>query len=237
MISNSTDDFYLQKAQSEVNGIATDINSAIRSGSAESVNIAPKGSLLLAKFPEDNQWYRCRVEKRLASGDCQVFFVDFGNTATIPAKDIRTCPKNLTLSAIPAQAIRCSLSACASSREFEGEAFNFFWEYYDAGTFKVTSERQTAGKRAVILEPKAGGASVNEELVKAGLCRVPKNAKSSILTTLTKLQEQAKRSHLAMVRFCFSFDTFFKVMYILCYSHGKRQCATERSLHFRDLFL
>ena len=140
------------------------------------------------------------MEKRVGSG-AMVFFLDFGNTAEIAGSDLKQLPRNLSTSAYPPQAIRCSLSGCASGRDTAKEAYQEF-EYHGYGqTHAVTSERMRNGKKCVVLRPVGEKLSVNEELVKQGLCRVPKDAKTSLLADLKKHEAAAKKQHLAMWRY------------------------------------
>ncbi|XP_064604917.1 uncharacterized protein LOC135470098 [Liolophura sinensis] len=63
----------------------------------------------LARFTEDESWYRAKVVSTQASG-VEVFFVDYGNADIVPEADLVSIkPDYLTL---PAQAVQCRLFAC-----------------------------------------------------------------------------------------------------------------------------
>ncbi|XP_073688800.1 tudor domain-containing 6-like [Garra rufa] len=65
-----------------------------------------EGDLVCAMFPEDKSWYRAAVRKNI--GDTiDVEFVDFGNTATIPASKI--CCLNQSFASLPRYSIHCSV--------------------------------------------------------------------------------------------------------------------------------
>lgn len=51
-----------------------------------------KGDLIAAKFVEDNQWYRGRVEKILPGNKAQVLFVDYGNREVTDTTRLATLP-------------------------------------------------------------------------------------------------------------------------------------------------
>ncbi|KAI2652119.1 Tudor domain-containing 6 [Labeo rohita] len=65
-----------------------------------------EGDLVCAMFPEDNSWYRAAVRKN--TGDTiNVEFVDFGNTATVPASKI--CRLDQAFALLPRYSIHCSV--------------------------------------------------------------------------------------------------------------------------------
>ncbi|PFX27913.1 Tudor domain-containing protein 1 [Stylophora pistillata] len=62
-----------------------------------------------ALFPDDDLWYRGRITKVTDDQSVEVFYVDFGNTVTLPLSKVRTGKEEL--SQLAAQAIQCSLSS------------------------------------------------------------------------------------------------------------------------------
>ena len=50
-----------------------------------------KGELAIAKFTEDNEWYRVRIEK-VAGGNSHVFYIDYGNREIIENTRIAALP-------------------------------------------------------------------------------------------------------------------------------------------------
>ncbi|CAN7938879.1 unnamed protein product [Ixodes hexagonus] len=65
-----------------------------------------EGAVCAALFPQDSQWYRARVTS-LHDTQCTVYFVDFGNTATVAASNTRPLPTGCT--SLAEQAVRCGL--------------------------------------------------------------------------------------------------------------------------------
>jgi len=71
-----------------------------------------------AQFPVDKMFYRGKVVSKfvelqldLAEVEMvEIFFIDFGNTGTVPASSVRPLPA--TLQALPAFAFRCSMYDC-----------------------------------------------------------------------------------------------------------------------------
>lgn len=60
-----------------------------------------------AKFNEDEMWYR-GIVKRINQDSCLVYFVDYGNTASVVHSDIKEITPDLI--SLPAMAIECSLN-------------------------------------------------------------------------------------------------------------------------------
>ena len=46
-------------------------------------HVPRKGELLAARFTEDNEWYRARVEKVEGNNRISVYFIDYGNREMI----------------------------------------------------------------------------------------------------------------------------------------------------------
>lgn len=73
--------------------------------SLENVSIGDFG---VAKYSEDNRWYRARLIMREGHEQIKIVFVDFGNIEIKSIKDFFPLYKSFT--DLPAQAIACSLS-------------------------------------------------------------------------------------------------------------------------------
>lgn len=71
----------------------------------ENVSIGDFG---VAKYSEDDRWYRARTIRREGHEQIQIVFVDFGNIEVKSIKDFY--PLHRPFTDLPAQAIGCSLS-------------------------------------------------------------------------------------------------------------------------------
>lgn len=80
-----------------------------------------EGLLCVAKFPEDDQWYRARI---ISHGDngTQVIYIDYGNSAI--STEIRAIPKDLAI--IPPLSRKCSLELPPHIQEWSKEAHEKF---------------------------------------------------------------------------------------------------------------
>lgn len=75
-------------------------------GTSDAGHDLGEGAVCAALFPEDNQWYRARVTGR-RNAQCTVYFVDYGNSATVAASNTRPLPAGCTF--LAEQAVRCGL--------------------------------------------------------------------------------------------------------------------------------
>lgn len=77
-------------------------------------NLRP-GSLCLALFPSDHQWYRAQVTQKLDNG-FQVLFMDYGNESEIDQQSVRPLPESVLVKA--PQAFLCSLNGFEESQGY-----------------------------------------------------------------------------------------------------------------------
>ncbi|XP_045593917.1 putative ATP-dependent RNA helicase TDRD12 [Procambarus clarkii] len=83
----------------------------------------PSCSYCIAKFT-DNMYYRGWVESSERDGNVTVFYVDHGETLTIPAHEVHACPCTI-LEALPAQAIVCCLAHIIIPNDMKEKAKRF----------------------------------------------------------------------------------------------------------------
>lgn len=76
-----------------------------------------KGLLCVAKYPEDEQWYRARVVSHDENGT-QVIYIDYGNSAV--STEIHTIPEDLA--SIPLLSRKCCLELPSQVEEWSDEA-------------------------------------------------------------------------------------------------------------------
>ncbi|KAF0298266.1 Tudor domain-containing protein 1 [Amphibalanus amphitrite] len=109
----SPDRLYCQLSEraADIEQLETQIETAVADGGKPLVGSAAAGAGCLAPF--DGTFYRGVVVERTGS-DAAVHFVDYGNTETVPAAQLRECPEPLRR--LPAQAIRLSLTGVPKDR-------------------------------------------------------------------------------------------------------------------------
>lgn len=116
------------------------------------------GAPLLAKFPEDELWYRAEV---LAPEDCegkvQVLFVDYGNIEAVSVANTLPIPRHFT--ALHRQAATYSLGSTsgATPEKWSEEAFTKFDELARASKCLIGTVLKLAeGNVMITLKSEAG---------------------------------------------------------------------------------
>ena len=69
-----------------------------------------KGDIVAAKFSADGEWYRAKVDK-VAQGQVQVTYIDYGNKETVKTRDVAPLPSSkFNTSSFPAAAKEYALA-------------------------------------------------------------------------------------------------------------------------------
>ncbi|KAK2706868.1 hypothetical protein QYM36_014790 [Artemia franciscana] len=87
------------------------------------------GLYCLAKFFQDGNLYRAQAVGEEEKGKVNVFFVDHGETESVPLSDLFEID-DWMLKKLPLQAIQCKLAGIepADGNEYSQEASNYFWD-------------------------------------------------------------------------------------------------------------
>lgn len=93
----SPSSFFVQfeKLDSEKLALMQEEINAFYSGKLNNSFVPQEGNLVCARFNEDNQFYRAKVES-CKSGYCSVYFIDYGNRESIPLKDVHSMDEKFT---------------------------------------------------------------------------------------------------------------------------------------------
>ncbi|XP_070160956.1 protein tudor isoform X1 [Polyergus mexicanus] len=89
---NSPSEFWVQEEKS-VADLEVMADRFIVADMFPKIDDVKEGLLCVAKYPEDEQWYRARVISHDNNGDTQVIYIDYGNSAV--STEIRTIPEDL----------------------------------------------------------------------------------------------------------------------------------------------
>lgn len=94
----------------KLDALMEEIEHDVLSGRARAPNALEimVGSIYLAQYQEDSRWYRSRVlGVNIAEQQCEVFFVDYGNTDFVPLSCIRNAEQKFC--ELPQQSFECEL--------------------------------------------------------------------------------------------------------------------------------
>lgn len=120
-------DFHVQLSsnQSILDSLTDGLQDFYNSSSALPLSSIQPGMMVVAKFSEDNAWYRGTV-RSFSGRTADVEFVDFGNSDKVDVDSLRQIDKQF--SNIPAQAVRCSLAGVrplVQGQTWSGDAKDF----------------------------------------------------------------------------------------------------------------
>lgn len=123
--ANSPDDFYVHDAREEAVNTMHDL--LIKCASLVVDTAGPfypkrKGQLVMALY--ENTWSRATVLHAETEEWARVFFVDFGNVASVPCKQLRPVPPALL--EIPAQAVHCAMPLKGKDGSWSEDVIGFF---------------------------------------------------------------------------------------------------------------
>eukprot|EP00238_Polyblepharides_amylifera_P007388 CAMPEP_0196585856 /NCGR_PEP_ID=MMETSP1081-20130531/52270_1 /TAXON_ID=36882 /ORGANISM="Pyramimonas amylifera, Strain CCMP720" /LENGTH=945 /DNA_ID=CAMNT_0041907545 /DNA_START=120 /DNA_END=2957 /DNA_ORIENTATION=- len=198
----------------KVNEVADMLNAlGLKEGSGHKPSV---GELCCAKFSEDDQWYRAKVEK-VSGTTADVFYIDFGNRETLKHSSLALISEELKLTSRPplAHLVRLAgIKVPGLDDDFGYEAAELLSQLSLRKTLRARVEdRERAegggggrGGRGggpevplvTLLDPAAPSAgSVNSALLKAGLARCvrPFNRRiGAVVDSLKAHQEEARAS-------------------------------------------
>jgi len=173
------------------------------------------GQLVAARFTEDEVFYRAKVRHvDRAAKEAEVLYVDYGNSEKIPWNRMRPLAPQYSADRLKPQAV----DAVWSFIKFPPDSL-YAEDAFDL-VANLTTNRQLVANvdhvkpdgslMVTIFEPDSsvGGASINRELVAAGLAYVPskmepglRNAYADVIADLEKTMNEAMNLHLGMWRY------------------------------------
>jgi len=164
------------------------------------------GQIVAAKFTQDDEWYRAKVQKK--NGDeYTVLFIDYGNVDVVGADRLRALDAALGPAVISPQAIECRL-ACVSVGEGndggEGQEAVMALGKAAWGTPVLVRVEHRQGEVLHVTLFDAAQSSVSEQLIGAGLARVQKEVPKTLSLVASELREKeeaAKASRAGMWRY------------------------------------
>eukprot|EP00794_Sanderia_malayensis_P015661 gene15661-17241_t len=104
--------FHYCDVKSEHDKMMDNIRSFYTSTASQKYLLPPSllkpGQVCCAVYDEDEEWYRAEIIKVISNTEAEVFYVDYGNSATVPTSNLRLLKKDFI--ELPAMGIRGTLA-------------------------------------------------------------------------------------------------------------------------------
>lgn len=142
--ADSPSDFWVQRSSDEatIQQLQSDIdihcNNIMNSGDMKNDEFST-GSLCLAQFSSDDQWYRAKIINENDNGTVHVRFIDFGNAETVSKSRLLTIPDMFV--DLPIFAVNCTLDGFKELRNEQRatETLDRFNELTGHGEFMLNA--------------------------------------------------------------------------------------------------
>ncbi|KAG2180234.1 hypothetical protein INT43_004023 [Umbelopsis isabellina] len=205
--------FYVQVLNDQAKKLETLMSEFADHHSKHTEPSVPKprnGELVSAKFTEDDSWYRAKVRKANAKG-VEVFYVDYGNSETVPLSRIRALPQKF--STLPHQAQEATLSfvkAPSKDEDYGVEALERLQQLAAGKQLVANVDSRDGGALSLTLFDPAhstsADASINYDVVRDGFGHVIAKTRyaggnQDIIKSLQDALADAKRERLGMFEF------------------------------------
>lgn len=144
------------------------------------------GDAVIAKFSEDEAWYRAFVEN-IQGSDTTVRFVDYGNTDKVSKSELFKVAENFLQ--VPAQALRCNLSGVKPLQSGWSADTKDIMQSLVPEAVKVKFESKNPDGTWVV-SLSAGDVDVAEELIKTAVARREVSSTSSASEITSQFPQQ-----------------------------------------------
>ncbi|XP_078495054.1 staphylococcal nuclease domain-containing protein 1 [Ciona intestinalis] len=165
---------------------------------------ARRGEFCVARFTEDDMWYRARVEK-VDKDKLHVHYIDYGNKEIIPSNRVASLPGDYNTGALLPQAHEYSLALVNPPEDPDSlaDAFRALCGMVGNVQFKVNVEYKD-GVDFVTLLNQDETLNVGKALIGDGFCTVAKRGEKRLQKMMTEFyaeQSNAKKQHLNLWRY------------------------------------
>lgn len=178
------------------------------------------GGLCLGQFSLDQQWYRAFIERvNRTEPRYECYFIDYGNREKLESRRVR--PIDAALAAVPPQAHPATLAYVKvpePGSDYAAEATAYLGQLLGGGrelqAAVVRRERPAAGKDKhprntlsrlhVVLSEPGAPTTINQEMLIAGLARLPRRvdpASREAVSKLAEFEEEARKGHRGMFQY------------------------------------
>ncbi|XP_058457634.1 staphylococcal nuclease domain-containing protein 1 [Malaya genurostris] len=153
-----------------------------------------RGDLCAAKFAEDNEWYRAKVEKVEKGGNASVLYVDYGNRETLPTTRLAMLPPAFLSDKPYAHEYSLALVVLPTDPDDKTDAIKAFAQDTLNKTLQLNVEYRVSGAEHVTLVDPATKSDVGKELIADGFLIAEKGKKDRRLQKLINDYKEAEQS-------------------------------------------
>jgi len=191
--------FYVQVVGKEAEKLE-ELMKQLASLEATTETFTPKfGDIVLAQFTADDAWYRAKAVGETPEGEVKVFYIDYGNSETVPKSRIRKLKEEFDTKKLAPQATEARLAYVkppALNQEYGQEAAEFFKDLVEGKTMMANVEFRDGNTIYLSLGDRDSQTYVNTAIVRAGLARVERvRGAKDIMKKLKDEEDQARNSH------------------------------------------
>lgn len=211
----------LQQIGTSTTGALTELMKSFSSFHLNKANATPLpgppkvGDIVSAQFTADKQWYRARVRRVDRAADTvDLVYIDYGNSEQLPISSLRPLTQpQFSTNKLKGQATPAIFSfiQLPAAPQYLAETIDYLDETTQDRQLvaNVDSIDQDGTLHVTLMDSSAPNleASINADLVREGLARVPKKLRpfersaSDTLASLKKLQSQASQDRKGMFEY------------------------------------
>ncbi|XP_059613411.1 staphylococcal nuclease domain-containing protein 1 [Phlebotomus argentipes] len=156
-----------------------------------------RGDLCAAKFTEDNDWYRAKVE-RVTKSNVSVTYIDYGNKEMLPPSRLAILPPAFTTDKPYATEFALALALLPSDDDDKQEAFKIFRQDVTDRTLLLNVEYKANNLAHATLQDPNTKADIGKALINDGyiLCEKRREGKlAKLLEEYKEAESAAKKAH------------------------------------------
>lgn len=153
-----------------------------------------RGDLCAAKFTEDNEWYRAKIEKLEKGGNASILYVDYGNRETVPTTRLAQLPPAFASDKPYAHEYNLALVVLPTDEDDKADAIKAFAQDTLNKTLQLNVEYRISGAEHVTLVDPATKSDIGKELITDGFLIAEKNKMDRRLQKLISDYKEAEQS-------------------------------------------
>lgn len=182
--------FYAQHADhgGKLEALSAKLRSDFQSNPPTTGAYTPKrNDLCAARFTEDNEWYRAKIEK-IQGQNVSVIYVDYGNRETLPANRLAHLPPALSSDKPYAQEYVLALAVLPPDEDDKTEACRSFAQDVLNKTLNLNVEFKIASLGYATLSDPATNIDVGKALITDGIIRAERRRDRKLAKLIEEYQ-------------------------------------------------